>query len=83
MTIPANTTAPTALQMLEVLDSVLSLDDSTQGAAADLIGSVAESFRNANNADEESKATAGVLEHLCRLIRIARADMAALEGGTE
>lgn len=76
-----NTRTPaTAQQMLVVLDSVLALDDESQGVAADLIGSVAESFRNANNADDASKATAEVLEHLCRLIRIARADMAALEG---
>lgn len=77
-TLPANTTGPTALQMLEVLDSVLCLDDATQGDAADLLGSVAEHFRNADNANDASRATAAVLEHFCRLIRTARAELAAI-----
>jgi hypothetical protein len=78
--IPPGTTPAVALQMLTLLGNVLALDDTTQEAAATALGSIAETFRTHEDANEGSRATAAVFEDLCRLIRTARAELAATEG---
>lgn len=78
-TLPTNLTAPTAWGHLRFLDHMLGVDDLP--GAADLLGSIAESFRNHEHADDCSRATAGLLEELIRLMRTADAELTAIEKG--